>query len=93
MLYQMREEYGELVEDLCLTQSSSPRAIPAGELANLALEAGWPEEDLHVTEDLEDAIEWCVGRAEAGNDLAGGVLVTGSITLVGEISLLLKGRE
>lgn len=93
MLYQMREEYGELVEDLCLTQSSSPRAIPAGELANLALESGWPEEDLHVTEDLEDAIEWCVGRAEAGNDLAGGVLVTGSITLVGEISLLLKGRE
>lgn len=93
MLYRMREEYGELVEDLCLTQSSSPRAIPAGELANLALEAGWPEEDLHVTEDLEDAIEWCVGRAEAGSDLAGGVLVTGSITLVGEISLLLKGRE
>jgi len=93
MLYQMREEYGDLVEDLCLTQSSSPRAIPAGELATLALEAGWPEEDLHITEDLEDAIEWCVGRAEAGEDLAGGVLVTGSITLVGEISLLLKGRE
>ena len=92
MLYQMREEYGDLVEDLCLTQSSSPRAIPAGELATLAIEAGWPEEDLYVTENLEDAIEWSVGRAEAGEDLAGGVLVTGSITLVGEISLLLKGR-
>ena len=93
MLYQLREEYGDLVDDLCLTQSSSPRAIPAGELATLAVEAGWPEADLHVTEDLEDAIEWSVGRAEAGDDLAGGVLVTGSITLVGEISLLLKGRE
>ncbi|QRQ80403.1 bifunctional folylpolyglutamate synthase/dihydrofolate synthase [Glutamicibacter protophormiae] len=91
MLYTMREEYGDLVEDLCITQSSSPRAIPAGELANMALAAGWPEEDIHVTEDLEDAIEWSVGRAEAGNDLSGGVLVTGSITLVGEITTLLKG--
>lgn len=93
MLYQLREEYGDLVDDVCLTQSASPRAIPAGELATLALEAGWPEEDLFITENLEDAIEWSVGRAEAGDDLAGGVLVTGSITLVGEISLLLKGRE
>ncbi|WP_404285358.1 bifunctional folylpolyglutamate synthase/dihydrofolate synthase [Glutamicibacter arilaitensis] len=93
MLYTMREEYGDLVDDLCLTQSSSPRAIPAGELATMAVEAGWPEEDLHVTENLEDAVEWCVGRAEAGDDLAGGVLVTGSITLVGEISLLLKGGQ
>lgn len=93
MLYQMREEYGDLVDDLCLTQSSSPRAIPAGELATMAIEAGWPEADLYVTENLEDAIEWSVGRAESGDDLAGGVLVTGSITLVGEISLLLKGRE
>lgn len=91
MLYTMREEYGDLVEDLCITQSSSPRAIPAGELANMALAAGWPEEDIHVTDDLEDAIEWSVGRAEAGNDLSGGVLVTGSITLVGEITTLLKG--
>lgn len=90
MLYTMREEYGDLVEDLCITQSSSPRAIPAGELANLAMNAGWPEEDIHVTEDPEDAVEWSVGRAEAGEDLGGGVLVTGSITLVGEISLLLK---
>jgi dihydrofolate synthase/folylpolyglutamate synthase len=90
MLYTMREEYGDMVEDLCITQSSSPRAIPAGELANLAMNAGWPEEDIHVTEDLEDAVEWSVGRAEAGEDLGGGVLVTGSITLVGEISLLLK---
>lgn len=93
MLYTMREEYGDLVDDLCLTQSASPRSIPAGELATMAIEAGWPEGDLHVTENLEDAVEWCVGRAEAGNDLSGGVLVTGSITLVGEISLLLKGGQ
>ena len=30
MLYTMREEYGDMVEDMCITQSSSPRAIPAG---------------------------------------------------------------
>nr|WP_190263627.1 folylpolyglutamate synthase/dihydrofolate synthase family protein [Glutamicibacter nicotianae] len=93
MLYTLREEYGDMVEDICITQSSSPRAIPAGELSTLAIDAGWPEADIHVTENLEDAIEWSVGRAEAGNDLSGGVLVTGSITLVGEISLLLKGGK
>ncbi|MDV2976181.1 UNVERIFIED_CONTAM: folylpolyglutamate synthase/dihydrofolate synthase family protein [Actinomycetes bacterium ARC8] len=93
MLYTLREEYGDMVDDICITQSSSPRAIPAGELSTLAIDAGWPEADIHVTENLEDAIEWSVGRAEAGNDLSGGVLVTGSITLVGEISLLLKGGK
>ncbi|PJJ44011.1 dihydrofolate synthase/folylpolyglutamate synthase [Glutamicibacter mysorens] len=93
MLYTLREEYGDMVEDICITQSSSPRAIPAGELSTLAIDVGWPEADIHVTENLEDAIEWSVGRAEAGNDLSGGVLVTGSITLVGEISLLLKGGK
>ena len=93
MLYTLREEYGDMVEDICITQSSSPRAIPAGELSTLAIDADWPEADIHVTENLEDAIEWSVGRAEAGNDLSGGVLVTGSITLVGEISLLLKGGK
>ena len=92
MLYQLREEYIDLVEDICITQSNSPRAIPAGELASMAVDAGFNEEDIFVTERLDDALEWAVGRAEASEDFGGGVLVTGSITLVGETRMLLGGK-
>lgn len=92
MLHQLREEYIDLVEDICITQSNSPRAIPAGELAVMALDAGFREEDIFVTERLDDALEWAVGRAEASEDFGGGVLVTGSITLVGETRMLLGGK-
>lgn len=79
-----------MVEDICFTQSTSPRAIPAGELAQLALDVGFREEDMHITEALDDAIDWAVGRSDdADVGLAGGVLITGSITLVGEARTLL----
>jgi dihydrofolate synthase / folylpolyglutamate synthase len=42
-----------------------------------------------VAQKLDDAIEWAVERAEAQNDLAGGVLITGSITLVADARILL----
>lgn len=100
MLQELYERFGDEVEDLCLTQSSSPRAIPAGELAQLALDAGWPEEDLFATESLPDALEWAVGRSEAVDSLdsgdpglsagtGGGVLITGSITVIAEARELL----
>ncbi len=92
ILRQLRESYGEEAEEICLTQSKSPRAIPAGELAELALDLGWDEENIHIAEGLDDAIEWAVERAESHNDLAGGVLITGSITLVAEARILL-GKE
>ena len=89
MLAELRAQYKDLVEDICLTQSTSPRAIPAGELAELALEAGFPDADIHVTEKLDDALDWAVGRADATEDFGGGILVTGSITLVAEARTLL----
>ena len=72
-----------------MTQSNSPRAIPAAELAEIGVDLGWAEEDVHISEKLDDAIEWAVERAESNNDLAGGVLITGSITLVAEARILL----
>ncbi|MEV8183342.1 Mur ligase family protein [Specibacter sp. NPDC078692] len=89
ILNSLKEAYGDEAQELCLTQSNSPRAIPAAELAELAVDLGWDEEDVHIAEKLDDAIEWAVERAEANNDLAGGVLITGSITLVGEARILL----
>lgn len=97
MLEALHRAFGDDVADLALTQSTSPRAIPAAELARIALDAGWPEDDLFATESVPDALEWAVGRAEAlessADELAsgtgGGVLVLGSITLTAEVRALL----
>lgn len=97
ILHVLHEEYGELTEDICLTQSNSPRAIPAGELGELALDAGFAEEDLYLTERMDDALEWAVSRAEdpdtVGGGLGSGILVTGSITVIGEARMLLEQLE
>ncbi|MDJ0313931.1 Mur ligase family protein [Arthrobacter sp. H35-D1] len=89
ILNTIKESYGDEAAEICLTQSNSPRAIPAAELAELAVDLGWDEADVHIAERLDDAIEWAVERAESNNDLAGGVLITGSITVVGEARILL----
>lgn len=89
ILNTIKETYGEEASEIALTQSNSPRAIPAAELAEIAVDLGWAEEDVHIAVKLDDAIEWAVERAESNNDLAGGVLITGSITLVAEARMLL----
>ena len=58
-----------------------------------ALDLGFGEDNIHVAEKLDDALEWAVERAESNDDLAGGVLVTGSITLVAEARILLGKTE
>ena len=94
ILATLHREYQDLVEDICFTQSTSPRAIPAGQLAELALDVGFHEQDMHITERLAEAIDWAVGRLDASPDgAAGGVLITGSITVVGEARTLLGGGD
>lgn len=92
ILRQLKESLGGLAQEFCFTQSNSPRAVPAAELAELAVDLGFGEENVHIAEKLDDALEWAVERAEANDDLAGGVLVTGSITLVADARILL-GKE
>jgi dihydrofolate synthase/folylpolyglutamate synthase len=89
ILRQLKESLGDLAEEFCFTQSNSPRAVPAAELGDLAVDLGFGEENVHIAEKLDDALEWAVERAEANDDLAGGVLVTGSITLVADARILL----
>ncbi|MEV7455839.1 bifunctional folylpolyglutamate synthase/dihydrofolate synthase [Pseudarthrobacter oxydans] len=93
ILRQLKESLGGMAEEYCFTQSNSPRAVPAGELAELAIELGFGEDNVHIAEKLDDALEWAVERAEANDDLSGGVLVTGSITLVAEARILLGKTE
>ncbi|MBG6182634.1 dihydrofolate synthase/folylpolyglutamate synthase [Arthrobacter sp. CAN_A214] len=86
---ELYEELGGILEDVCLTQSTSPRSIPATDLLQAALAAGFAEENINIVDRLDDALEWAVLKAEENNDLAGGILVTGSITMVGEARTLL----
>lgn len=93
ILRELKESLGDVAEEYCFTQSNSPRAIPAAELAELAVDLGFGEDNVHIAEKLDDALEWAVERAEANDDLSGGVLVTGSITLVAEARILLGKSE
>jgi len=93
ILRELKESLGGIAEEYCFTQSNSPRAVPASELAELAIDLGFGEDNVHIAEKLDDALEWAVERAEANDDLSGGVLVTGSITLVAEARILLGKTE
>lgn len=90
----LQEVLAELNPVFCFTQSSSPRAIPAEQLADDAIVWGVPSESVHAETNMDDAIEWAVAKSEEYNDLSGGILITGSITVVGEArTLLIRGED
>jgi dihydrofolate synthase / folylpolyglutamate synthase len=77
------------VDSIVLTQVNSPRAASADDLAAIALEF-FDEERIEVVPRLDDAIESAVATAEEDSELGGaGVLVTGSLLVVGEARRLL----
>ncbi|MEI2712448.1 MAG: folylpolyglutamate synthase/dihydrofolate synthase family protein [Nocardioides sp.] len=80
---------------LVCTQNSTPRSMPAEELAQAAREV-FGDDRVSVAPSLADAIEQAATLAEAGDAVgsslsAGAVLVTGSVVTVGEARALLKG--
>lgn len=89
-----------VLDEIVITRSASPRAIETTELGNLAVEV-FGEDRVHVVDRLDDAIVRAVDLAESATDVGAGVLVTGSITVVGQARLLLgapgddadEGRE
>jgi dihydrofolate synthase/folylpolyglutamate synthase len=77
------------------TQNSTERAMPAAELAAVAVEV-FGEDRVTVQPRLADAIDEASALAEAqsGSSIgAGGVLVTGSVVTVGEARSMLKRRS
>ncbi|WP_419721917.1 bifunctional folylpolyglutamate synthase/dihydrofolate synthase [Rothia nasisuis] len=74
---------------LHLTKSDSPRAIAPEKLVELALETGFDEETIETYENIPDALSAAVTAAADVPNLNSAVLVTGSITVVGEASTLL----
>ncbi|MEV1333856.1 folylpolyglutamate synthase/dihydrofolate synthase family protein [Micromonospora costi] len=81
-----------VVDQVVVTTNSSPRAMPARELAALAAEVFGPER-VEVAEEMPDAIEAAVALAEEDvpGELSGvGVLITGSVVTVADARRLLK---
>jgi dihydrofolate synthase/folylpolyglutamate synthase len=89
-------ELEPVVAEVVLTANSSPRAMPADDLAAVALDV-FGADRIVVEPRLGDAIETAVGLAEEvgepGQPLSGaGVLVTGSVVTAGEARALF-GKE
>ena len=79
--------------DIVCTQNSTPRSLPAEELAEIA-RGIFGSDRVHVARRLEDAIEQAATLAETGGVYgSGGVLVTGSVITVGEARAMLKPRD
>ncbi len=80
-----------VLDEVVITQNSSSRAVPADELAAIAVEV-FGADRVTVEPRLDDALETAVRLAEDNADgvLAGaGVLVTGSVVTAGEARTLL----
>jgi dihydrofolate synthase/folylpolyglutamate synthase len=93
------DELEPVLSDIVVTTNSSPRALPADELAELARDI-FGEDRVHVEPRLDDAIEAAVALADEADALAGeagggpglgatAVLVTGSVVTAGDAQLLL----
>lgn len=82
-----------ILDSIVVTVPAAARAMPAEELAVLAAEI-FGEDRVWIEHSLPDAIERAVTLAEEVNDYGGaGVLVTGSVVLVGEAKRLMARRE
>jgi dihydrofolate synthase / folylpolyglutamate synthase len=89
-------ELEPVLAHIVCTQNSTPRALPADELGEVA--AGvFGVDRVHVAARLEDAIDQAATLAEEGGTYgeaigSGGVLVTGSVITVGEARVMLKAK-
>ena len=80
------------LHELVVTQNTSPRVLPAEELADIAREI-FGEERVHVAYDLPGAVELAVELAEDTEVQSGaGVIITGSVVTAGEARTLF-GKE
>jgi dihydrofolate synthase / folylpolyglutamate synthase len=89
----MLEALEPVLDELVVTQNSSIRCLPAGQLAELA-EDVFGADRVSAEPRLADALDIGIRLAEATGDLGGaGVLVTGSVVTVGEARRMLRGSR
>lgn len=89
----MLEQLEPVLDEVVVTRSSSPRAIPVGDLAEIAQDV-FGEDRVQVVERLDEALVTAMNATEAAvsdhEGQGGGVLVTGSVTVAAEARLLLR---
>ena len=83
-----------VVDEVVVTRSSSPRAVPVQDLAEIARDV-LGENRVTAVERLDEALERAIELAEVGAPagVGAGVLVTGSVTVAGEARLLLGAES
>jgi dihydrofolate synthase/folylpolyglutamate synthase len=91
------DELEPVLAEIVVTTNSSPRAMPAAELAELATEI-FGEDRVRVAGRLDHALDLAVSLVDAEDDDAGmlgstAVLVTGSVVTAGDAQLLLDPRH
>ncbi|MFT4147850.1 MAG: folylpolyglutamate synthase/dihydrofolate synthase family protein [Micrococcaceae bacterium] len=86
------EELKDTFDEVIVTESQSPRAIPTEELEEYAYDV-FDERNVSAQPKLDTAIEMAVEAAEADGELSGAVVACGSITLIGEVKTLLGTRK
>ncbi len=91
-LEQILAAFEPLMDTVVITQTSSPRAVPADKLAALAEDVFGDEDRVIEAAHLPDAIQRAVDLAEHGGESFAGIVAAGSVTLAAEVRQLL-GRE
>jgi dihydrofolate synthase / folylpolyglutamate synthase len=87
------EEIKDVVDGVIVTQSSSPRALDANELAKVARKH-IDSDRIFVEPDLKTALEKAIADGNHPmEEETVGVLVTGSVITVGEARAILKGLK
>jgi len=86
------EAISPVVSQVVITEPNSPRALPAGELARLATEVLGGDRVI-LGGDLMSSLEEAIAFADSSGEYGGiGVVVTGSVVLVGEAIQLLADK-
>jgi dihydrofolate synthase / folylpolyglutamate synthase len=87
------EELEPVIDELIVTRNSSPRSMPANELAVVAADV-FGEDRVHLVPRLDDAIDQAIGLADESGEFAGaGVLITGSVATAGDARLLMRASQ
>lgn len=82
-------ELEPLITDVVVTEVASPRALSLTDMQEIA-EDVFDEDRVHVAPRLDDAVDKAATLAESHDGpLGGGIIITGSIVLVGHARILL----
>ena len=88
-------ELSQVVDYLVISESSSPRALPANELAKIAAQFFKPEQ-IEIIPELRGAITYATEKANLSNQVNDGVsavLITGSVVTAGQAKSILRALE